>query len=165
MMKLCERKFHIHPILFSSISSWFRQIYHIPLLVPPQKHVLQHQPVYHFAIPVAAIEEVKEGTAYIQSYVSGKKELYETFSLSDHLKYQRISTAFCNGLNQLFFGLHLLPVQLCDIILQGLGTVTYIEDDCFGALGHSINDTDTGAILQVSGGEIYEADMSPLSFL
>ena len=43
--------------------------------------------------------------------------------------------------------------------LQGLGTVTYIEDDCFGALGHSINDTDTGAILQVSGGEIYEADI------
>lgn len=43
--------------------------------------------------------------------------------------------------------------------LQGLGTVTYIEDDSFGALGHSINDTDTGAILQVSGGEIYEADI------
>lgn len=43
--------------------------------------------------------------------------------------------------------------------LQGLGTITYIEGDSFGALGHSINDTDTGALLQVSGGEIYEADI------
>lgn len=43
--------------------------------------------------------------------------------------------------------------------LQGLGTVTYVEKDSFGALGHSINDTDTGSILQVSGGEIYEADI------
>lgn len=43
--------------------------------------------------------------------------------------------------------------------LQGLGTVTYVEDETFGALGHSINDTDTGALLQVSGGEIYDADI------
>ena len=43
--------------------------------------------------------------------------------------------------------------------LQGLGTVTYVEEDSFGALGHSINDTDTGELLQVSGGEIYEADI------
>lgn len=43
--------------------------------------------------------------------------------------------------------------------LQGLGTVTYVEGDKFGALGHSINDSDTGKLLQVSGGEIYEADI------
>lgn len=43
--------------------------------------------------------------------------------------------------------------------LQGLGTVTYVEGDSFGALGHSINDTDTGELLQVSGGEIYDADI------
>ena len=43
--------------------------------------------------------------------------------------------------------------------LQGLGTITYVEGDSFGALGHSINDTDTGTLLQVSGGEIYEADI------
>ncbi len=43
--------------------------------------------------------------------------------------------------------------------LQGLGTVTYVKEDSFGALGHSINDTDTGELLQVSGGEIYEADI------
>lgn len=43
--------------------------------------------------------------------------------------------------------------------LQGLGTVTYVDGDKFGALGHSINDTDTGSLLQVSGGEIYAADI------
>lgn len=43
--------------------------------------------------------------------------------------------------------------------LQGLGTVTYVEGHSFGALGHSINDTDTGELLKVSGGEIYEADI------
>lgn len=43
--------------------------------------------------------------------------------------------------------------------LQGLGTITYVEGDHFGALGHSINDTDTGELLKVSGGEIYEADI------
>lgn len=43
--------------------------------------------------------------------------------------------------------------------LQGLGTITYVEEERFGALGHSINDTDTGEQLAVSGGELYEADI------
>lgn len=43
--------------------------------------------------------------------------------------------------------------------LQGLGTVTYVDGEKFGALGHSINDTDTGSLLEVSGGEIYAANI------
>ncbi|MBQ9983692.1 MAG: SpoIVB peptidase [Lachnospiraceae bacterium] len=43
--------------------------------------------------------------------------------------------------------------------LQGLGTITYLTGDSFGALGHSVNDSDTGELLSVSGGEIYEADI------
>lgn len=43
--------------------------------------------------------------------------------------------------------------------LQGLGTITYVDGLHFGALGHSINDADTGSILQISSGEIYEADI------
>lgn len=43
--------------------------------------------------------------------------------------------------------------------LQGLGTITYVADESFGALGHSVTDTDTGEILSVSGGELYEADI------
>lgn len=43
--------------------------------------------------------------------------------------------------------------------LQGLGTITYVTGESFGALGHSVNDSDTGEVLSVSGGEIYEADI------
>lgn len=41
---------------------------------------------------------------------------------------------------------------------QGIGTLTYVEEDgSYGALGHGISDTDTGQLLEVSGGELYEA--------
>ncbi|MGN0399441.1 MAG: SpoIVB peptidase [Blautia sp.] len=41
---------------------------------------------------------------------------------------------------------------------QGIGTLTYVEDDgSYGALGHGISDTDTGQLLEVSRGELYEA--------
>lgn len=43
--------------------------------------------------------------------------------------------------------------------LQGLGTITYVDDTEFGALGHSINDSDTGDMLAVSGGQLYEANI------
>ncbi len=43
--------------------------------------------------------------------------------------------------------------------LQGLGTITYVTEDSFAALGHSVNDTDTGEVLSVSGGQVYEADI------
>ncbi len=43
--------------------------------------------------------------------------------------------------------------------LQGLGTITYVDGDTFGALGHSITDMDTGEKMDVSGGAIYQADI------
>lgn len=43
--------------------------------------------------------------------------------------------------------------------LQGLGTITYVDGENFGALGHSINDADTGEQLDVSGGQLYDADI------
>lgn len=43
--------------------------------------------------------------------------------------------------------------------LQGLGTITYVDGDRFGALGHSITDVDTGERLQVSQGDLYAADI------
>lgn len=41
--------------------------------------------------------------------------------------------------------------------LQGLGTMTYVKNNQFTALGHSVNDTDVGSLLDISGGDIYEA--------
>lgn len=41
---------------------------------------------------------------------------------------------------------------------QGIGTLTYIKTDgSFGALGHGINDIDTGNIIPIKKGALYEA--------
>ncbi len=43
---------------------------------------------------------------------------------------------------------------------QGIGTLTYITPDGkFGALGHGITDVDTGVIMEVSGGNAYDAEI------
>ena len=40
---------------------------------------------------------------------------------------------------------------------QGVGTLTWLdEDNSFGALGHGINDVDTGTLLQPSEGKLYD---------
>lgn len=43
---------------------------------------------------------------------------------------------------------------------QGIGTLTYIEPSGrFGALGHGISDIDTGELLDVCGGTLYDAEV------
>lgn len=42
---------------------------------------------------------------------------------------------------------------------QGLGTITYIDGNKFGALGHGINDYDTGTQMNIEGGSLYEANI------
>lgn len=43
---------------------------------------------------------------------------------------------------------------------QGIGTLTYITPEgSFGALGHGITDVDTGVIMEVSGGNAYDAEI------
>jgi len=43
--------------------------------------------------------------------------------------------------------------------ISGIGTLTYYDENSFGALGHSINDNDTGEIFEISDGAIYKADV------
>ena len=43
--------------------------------------------------------------------------------------------------------------------ISGIGTLTYIDENGFGALGHSINDNDTGEIFNISDGAIYNANL------
>lgn len=39
---------------------------------------------------------------------------------------------------------------------QGVGTMTYLDENgCFGALGHGINDIDTGTLMNLSKGTLY----------
>ncbi len=43
---------------------------------------------------------------------------------------------------------------------QGIGTLTYIDsDNRFGALGHGINDTDTGELLRLGSGLLYNTQI------
>ncbi len=43
---------------------------------------------------------------------------------------------------------------------QGIGTLTYVDaKGNFGALGHGISDIDTGELLDISGGILYDADV------
>ena len=43
---------------------------------------------------------------------------------------------------------------------QGIGTMTYVtQDGTFGALGHGISDSDTGQLVAVEAGELYETEI------
>ncbi len=43
---------------------------------------------------------------------------------------------------------------------QGIGTVTYLDlNGRFGALGHGISDTDTGEIVEIDGGDLYDTQI------
>ncbi len=40
--------------------------------------------------------------------------------------------------------------------VSGIGTLTYVNNDGFAALGHSINDNDTGLLFEISDGAIFK---------
>ena len=43
---------------------------------------------------------------------------------------------------------------------QGIGTMTYLEEDgSFGALGHGISDSDTGRVVEIENGALYETEI------
>ena len=43
---------------------------------------------------------------------------------------------------------------------QGIGTMTFLDEELhFGALGHGINDTDTGELLQLGSGLLYHTEI------
>jgi stage IV sporulation protein B len=43
---------------------------------------------------------------------------------------------------------------------QGIGTLTFLtEDGKFGALGHGVNDVDTGTLLEISEGALYDTNI------
>src|SRR5699024_187142 len=43
---------------------------------------------------------------------------------------------------------------------QGIGTMTYVDaNGSFGALGHGISDSDTGMLVHIDGGELYDTQI------
>lgn len=56
-------------------------------------------------------------------------------------------------------GVYRIGVWVRDNI-QGIGTLTYMnQDGSYGALGHGISDVDTGKLLKLGSGELYQADI------
>lgn len=55
-------------------------------------------------------------------------------------------------------GKYMLGLWVKDDI-SGIGTMTYIDEDGFAALGHSINDNDTGTVMSIADGAIYETTL------
>lgn len=43
--------------------------------------------------------------------------------------------------------------------MQGIGTLTYVTEEQFGALGHGVNDIDTGQLVEASNGELHKASI------
>lgn len=43
--------------------------------------------------------------------------------------------------------------------MQGIGTLTFVTEDEFGALGHGVNDVDTGLLVEASEGELRTASI------
>ena len=57
------------------------------------------------------------------------------------------------GVSQIVFHL-----ETCDP--QGIGTMTYVDaNGSFGALGHGISDSDTGMLVHIGGGELYDTQI------
>lgn len=48
--------------------------------------------------------------------------------------------------------------------VQGLGTITFVDQNsCFGALGHGIHDVDTGELLEIDQGTLYQTSIRSIT--
>ncbi len=55
-------------------------------------------------------------------------------------------------------GVYKLGIWVKDDI-SGIGTLTYVDENGFAALGHGINDNDTGKLFEISDGAIYKTNL------
>ena len=123
------------------------------------KDGIQAEPAEHIAKSGDYILEV-DGTP-----VFGKKDLIkkieashgETMELLVNRNGEKIPLSILPVLDQ--NGEYKLGLWIRDNT-QGIGTMTYMDENGkFGALGHGISDTDTGELLDISEGELYEAEI------
>lgn len=106
---------------------------------------------YLTAMDGVAIEGKKQVQNYIES--SSGKEIIFQVSRKDEL----IEVSIKPELDQ--NGVFKMGAWLRDST-QGIGTMTYIDSkNHFGALGHGINDIDTGELLKLGNGLLYNTDI------
>lgn len=106
---------------------------------------------YIVAVNGESIEGKEELIAAVQNTEGDYVELRLLREEKEHtVKVQRIRTAA---------GDYKLGIWVRDDT-QGIGTLTYVTTTGeFGALGHGIADVDTGVLMKVSEGDIYEAEI------
>lgn len=111
---------------------------------------------------------VKSGdyiVAFNEQKVSNKQELMEDLSLLDGgevtLDVRRGDETIPVSLTPVkdSEGNYKLGIWVRDDT-QGIGTLTYVDSSGnFGALGHGISDVDTGELLQIEDGDLYQAEI------
>lgn len=111
---------------------------------------------------------VKSGdyiVAFNERKVSSKKELIKDLSLLEGekvtLDIRRNGETIPVALNPVkdSEGKYKLGIWVRDDT-QGIGTLTYVDSaGRFGALGHGISDVDTGELLQIEEGDLYQAEI------
>ncbi len=115
--------------------------------VAPTKGILQ-QGDYITAVDDTRITE-KEEFVYAVEHSEGQKLV-----LTVRRKGEEIRVAFTPA--EVTRGIYKAGVWVRDD-MQGIGTLTYISDGRYGALGHGVNDADTGLLVEASEGELHKA--------
>ena len=104
-------------------------------------------------------------TAFDQKKMSTKRELIEAIENCDG---NQVQLSLMRDGKEVFLSVNPVRCGAGDYKLgiwvrddtQGIGTLTYVEQDGdFGALGHGISDVDTGNLLQIKDGTLYETEI------
>lgn len=116
----------------------------------------------------APAANVLQAGDYIQAvngnYIRGKEELIQ--SIQDSQGEDMIITLHRNNQS---IDVRVTPILAMDGTykagiwvrddMQGIGTLTYVTDGQFGALGHGVNDVDTGKLVNLENGELRKASI------
>lgn len=106
---------------------------------------------YLTAMDGIAISDKKQIREYVES--GNGKEIIFQVSRNDELIQVKIKPAADGN------GIYKIGAWLRDSA-QGIGTMTYLDaQNRFGALGHGINDMDTGELLRLGNGLLYHTDI------
>lgn len=106
---------------------------------------------YILAVDGVAANDKKQIREYVEE--NGDKEIVFQISRQEELKRVTIKPQTDES------GVYKIGAWLRDSA-QGIGTMTYVDaNNHFGALGHGVNDNDTGELLRLGNGLLYQAEI------
>ncbi len=106
---------------------------------------------YILAVDGMAANDKKQVREYVEK--NGEKEIVFQISRKDELLQVTLKPQKDEA------GVYKIGAWLRDSA-QGIGTMTYVDaNNHFGALGHGVNDNDTGELLKLGNGLLYQAEI------